>query len=140
MQPHEMQQQYQQFSGQFLQHPQQSAVPANNQFAPQQQVNQTVHQKKRKKKKYANPVVPPIAGLVASAGGQMILPQQFVQPGPAVQGQQALIPPAAATVAPAIPSVEAPEIVAAVTKQKKTGRCSKCVVNTHTTKELLLGV
>jgi hypothetical protein len=48
----------------------------------QHQVNQPVVQqkKRRTKKKNVNPAGPGKVGMVASAAGQMILPQQFVQP------------------------------------------------------------
>jgi hypothetical protein len=56
---------------------------------------------------------------MASAAGQMILPQQFVQPVAVVQGQHAMAPVAAAVPVPTAPSMVVPVVDVVITKQKR---------------------
>jgi hypothetical protein len=74
-------QQYHRYPGQFVQYPQAAAGQTPPQFLNQQQVNQPAQPKKRKKKKKnANTAAQGQVGMVASAAGQMMMPQQFVPP------------------------------------------------------------
>jgi hypothetical protein len=90
-----------------------------------QQGNPQGAAKKRKKKKN---LTAPVLGQVgvASASGQVMASQQFAPIVPAAVPQ---------LVQPTLPVGDTPVADVAVVKPKKGGRCWKCAVNSHTSKE-----
>nr|XP_051198628.1 uncharacterized protein LOC127312198 [Lolium perenne] len=134
------QQPFQQYSGQYYQYPQvgqqyvpqvplpQVAPPQPQTLQPppqQQPLAQPGQGKKRRKKKA-------VAVVGSEAGVQPVAPP-LGQPIPEAMGQPSVIAPQGLTAAPHQIPTDAPAPVALV-KQKKVGRCWKCDVNTHATK------
>nr|XP_051211565.1 uncharacterized protein LOC127329059 [Lolium perenne] len=104
----------------------------------QQPAPQPGQVKNRRKKKTAVP-----QGQPAPPGGQQPPPMGQVVPPlrqlvPGTVGQQAPMVNSVAPLATVQPMV--PDTVAPVAKQKKAGRCWKCAVNTHATKDSLVQV
>nr|XP_051228973.1 uncharacterized protein LOC127346741 [Lolium perenne] len=128
------QQQYAQFQGQFFPSTNPTQQPVVSQIP--QQVNppaQPGQQKKRRKKK-------PVAAVGTAGGGNGVpsaMLQGFMQdpqpagvPTPVMEAVPAPLPMPIAS-----PAVTAPVAAAPVVKPKKAGRCWKCAVNTHASKD-----